>query len=180
MESRQWWLVTVQCPQVGFLVLRCRMYLNQSIFTRNFPLEHQSPLSIMVPHISSLPHCHLRHGSKYGADASLFSNLWYGPGDMVENHGQAKGWVSLANSALCMRLRSSPNFTQVSAKHSWDSLVGRNQRLWVEEGLIRELLSESSWTMAPTELDQRMSRDHIPPSHPEAGGLLELADPAGN
>lgn len=38
MESRQWWIVTVQCPQVGFLVLRCRTYLNKSRSTRNCPL----------------------------------------------------------------------------------------------------------------------------------------------
>lgn len=160
MESRRWWIVTVQCPQAGFLVLRCRMYLNQSSFTRNCPLEHKSPLSVMVSQISSLPHYPLHHGSKYGVDARLFNNLWCDPGDMVENHDQAKGWVSLANSALWIRLRSSPNFTQVFAKHSWDNLVGRNQGHWMEEGLggkhkktpVWELLNHDTLWACPADL----------------------------
>ena len=183
MESRQWWMVTVQCPQLGFLVLRCRMYLNKSSFTRSCPLEHKSPPSITDPQISSLPHCPLHHGSKYGVGASLFNNLWCDPGNTVENHGQAKGWVNLANSTLWMRLRSSPNFTQVFAKHSWDSLIGGNQGHWVEEGLvgnIRKLLPESSWTMTPSELVQQISQDFIPPSHLATGGLLEPVGPDGD
>lgn len=44
MESRRWWTVTAQCPQVGFLMLRCRMCLSKSSFTTNCPLEHKSLL----------------------------------------------------------------------------------------------------------------------------------------
>lgn len=77
----------------------------------------------------------------------MFNNLRCDPGKMGENHDQATGWVSLASSAFSMRFRSFPNFTQVFAKRSWDSLMGRNQGHWVEEGVvgnIRKLLPESS------------------------------------
>lgn len=57
----------------------------------------------MVPQISSLPRYPPHRGSKYGVDASLFNDLRHDPGDVVENHYQAKGWVSLTNSALRVR-----------------------------------------------------------------------------
>jgi len=47
-------------------------------------------------------------------------------------------------------------------------------------GDISRLLPESSLTMTPSELSQKISWDLPPPSHPVTRGLLEPTDPNGD